>query len=956
MAGQDVFDKLEIIYAEVVHWRPNIFTIPLGAAGKKLVEEITRLVTAFAEGSALESVAFLALMTLPHLLLQKPSQSATHRQQVECLQRRLQTWLDGDFDELWQEGSVIQDHLNRRPSRRKDQALDKDHETSMARVFARMMTQGKVKAAQRLLSQDRRGGVLDLDTVVSKTTSSSAHLHNDQHDQCTVRDVLKQKHPDAQPADDDALLREAPPRTHEVLFENLDGAIIRSIALHCQGSAGPSGLDATSWRRMCTMYRGTSGNLCSAVAMLAKRIATMHLDPSILKPFIACRLVPLAKNPGVRPIGIGEVLRRLVGKAILQVVGNHVRFVAGCTQLCARQKSGCEVAVHAMRELFERDEVEGVLLIDATNAFNTLNREAMLHNIQILCPALAKSVVNTYRSPAQLFVGGETILSKEGTTQGDPLSTIIYALATIPLIRSLQKDQLSQTWFADDAGAGSDLRTLHSWWSDLQEHGPKYGYLVNPPKSWLVTKEPHVDKAWNLFGASGVQITTDGRPLLGAPLGSDKFKSAFIDSQVSVWVDEVKTLAKFATTQPHAAHAAFTHGLAGKWNYLTRACEGVQEHLQPLEEAIRTDLLKSITGRSINDQERELLGLPSRLGGIGVADPQRDAADNYVAASAVTRPLVDHVLHRASGSIGDAFAEQVGATSKSRRRRQLQHQDIANSLKEQMEPRTQKAMTLAQERGASTWLTALPLTSQGFSLSKSEYRDALCLRYGWTPERLPSHCSCGKVFTADHALSCSCGGYLGVRHNEVRDLLCSVMRETCHNVSIEPQLLPLDGERFRSTGANTANDARVDIKANGFWNGSRHECAYFDVRVFYPHAHSYRSMQVPVVYRNHERQKRNEYEERIREVDKGSFTPLVFSSSGGAGPAATTMLKRLANIYAEKKTTSYSEAIAWLRCRLAFALLRSSVLCLRGARAPKGRDYDEQLQPDLALSSGQVHI
>ena len=73
----------------------------------------------------------------------------------------------------------------------------------------------------------------------------------------------------------------------------------------------------------------------------------------------------------------------------------------------------------------------------------------------------------------------------------------------------------------------------------------------------------------------------------------------------------------------------------------------------------------------------------------------------------------------------------------------------------------------------------------------------------------------------------------------------------------------------------------------------------FDVRVLYRRAHSYRSLQVPVVYRNHERQKRSEYEERIR--DKGSFTPLVFSSSGGAGPAATTMLKRLA----DKMTTSY---------------------------------------------------
>ena len=100
--------------------------------------------------------------------------------------------------------------------------------------------------------------------------------------------------------------------------------------------------------------------------------------------------------------------------------------------------------------------------------------------------------------------------------------------------------------------------------------------------------------------------------------------------------------------------------------------------------------------------------------------------------------------------------------------------------------------------------------------------------------------------------------------------------------------------------------------------------------------------------------KRAEYEERIREVDHGSFTPLVFSSSGGAGPVASTALKRLASLYAEKKNVSYSDAIAWLRCRLAFALLRSSILCLRGTRPHNNNICDNQLQPDLALSNGQV--
>ena len=57
--------------------------------------------------------------------------------------------------------------------------------------------------------------------------------------------------------------------------------------------------------------------------------------------------------------------------------------------------------------------------------------------------------------------------------------------------------------------------------------------------------------------------------------------------------------------------------------------------------------------------------------------------------------------------------------------------------------RGQRAMGLPQERGASSWLTALPLASHGFSLSKGEFRDALCMRYGWTPANIPTHCTDG---------------------------------------------------------------------------------------------------------------------------------------------------------------------------------------------------------------------
>ena len=137
-----------------MHWKPNLFSIPLGAVGKKFVVEMARLVRAFAEQSALESVSFWALMIMPSLLLQQPSSSSSHRQRVDCLQRRLSTWESGNISDLITEGRVLQTDLNRRMARRSDSPnQDVSHRS---RSFARMMSQGKVKAALRLLSSESR--------------------------------------------------------------------------------------------------------------------------------------------------------------------------------------------------------------------------------------------------------------------------------------------------------------------------------------------------------------------------------------------------------------------------------------------------------------------------------------------------------------------------------------------------------------------------------------------------------------------------------------------------------------------------------------------------------------------------------------------------------------------------------------------------------------------------------
>ena len=117
-------------------------------------------------------------------------------------------------------------------------------------------------------------------------------------------------------------------------------------------------------------------------------MSTSFLDPVPLKPLTANRLVALDKCPGVRPVGIGETSRRIMSKVILTVISKDIREVVGLRQLCVGQKSGCKAAVHALNDIYEQDSTEGVLLIDALNTFNSLNRKATLANTLSLCPPL----------------------------------------------------------------------------------------------------------------------------------------------------------------------------------------------------------------------------------------------------------------------------------------------------------------------------------------------------------------------------------------------------------------------------------------------------------------------------------------------------------------------------------------------------------------------------------------
>ena len=178
------------------------------------------------------------------------------------------------------------------------------------------------------------------------------------------------------------------PSYNPVLFDRLTGELIKLAAFHTQGAAGPSGVDAYSWHRLCSSFGRASVSLCNSLAAVVQRLCTQELDPKELMTFVACQLIPLDKKPGVQPIGIGDVSRRVIAKALLFVIRTDIQLAAGALQTCASHDAGAEAVIHAMRAIFACENTDAVLLVDASIAFNQVDCQSALHIISVLCLSL----------------------------------------------------------------------------------------------------------------------------------------------------------------------------------------------------------------------------------------------------------------------------------------------------------------------------------------------------------------------------------------------------------------------------------------------------------------------------------------------------------------------------------------------------------------------------------------
>ena len=253
-----------------------------------------------------------------------------------------------------------------------------------------------------------------------------------------------------------------------------------------------------------------------------------------------------------------------------------------------------------------------------------------------------------------------------------------------------------------------------------------------------------------------------GHRHLGAAVGSASFVEAYLDAKVASWVAQVERLSDVAATQPHAAYAAFVFGLRHRWTFVQRTMPTAQEHMEPLQAAIRQSLVPALIHHQPSDLDMELLTLPASLRGMSfddlIAESPRKNADSIKCTARLTRLICAQMENSTCHpllSLDQLRRPKFASVTRSKLLQQRKH------LKNAYHNLSAVAMEVARLKGASSILTTLPIAEHGFYFEcKSDFFDMVHLQYCWPITNLPSTCPCGAQYSLNHSQICKLAGFV----------------------------------------------------------------------------------------------------------------------------------------------------------------------------------------------------
>jgi len=569
------------------------------------------------------------------------------------------------------------------------------------------------------------------------------------------------------------------------------------------------GSDGTNFRVQ-HLVDATRANLSRPLLSTLKRVINLLLSGKAhqsVRPFLAgAKLTALAKGESdIRPIAAGNVFRRITAKCVCKL--NQVRFRAalGKQQAGVACPAGAESIIHLTREVVERKWTDPdfvILKVDFANAFNAIDRTALLEQTQEQFPELLPWVQWCYGDSPLLIHPTGNIRSCVGVQQGDPLGPLLFCLVLNIVVRRLVEacPRLDlHKWYLDDgilAGPCVDvLRAL----AILQTDGPPLGLHLNLAKCELFTPEPDNFLRTFYFAEQDRTVSFPAQlnnrefqpvfQILGSPIGGLDFCAA----RVRLLCDANKKLLGRIVElgDPQAAlHLLRTCASFSKFVYLARTTPPslVRQALVRCDEETR-EAFASLAALQLSDRAWAQCRLSLSRGGLGLRSVAEHCAAAFVTSHIAALP--DTVTAHLSEAVGMLNTQLLGALGadplaglmfKPPGQRELSARidslGVKSLLKDCSRTDEVRLCSLGAPR-SSAWLLAMPCRGPlDLTLTADQMQVALQHRLGLPLAAPADTCpDCAKELDSlgHHSLTCGRGDYRTTRHNRLRDSLFSLL-------------------------------------------------------------------------------------------------------------------------------------------------------------------------------------
>ena len=849
---------------------------------------------------------------------------------AKMIKERLRRWRQGEYSALWKE--AVQLISSRGKRKKKVQPLEKSQQELNVERATKLCQEGQyTKALQSLVSL----GLAD-------------------HTAESLRE-MKAKHPASPPP--------IIPTTDSSPMAFSPSQVLEACKTFHKGSGpGPSGLRP---EHLMIMLKSSPANrVAKAETQLTRLVNAMSKGavPAVVSPHLCgARLIAANKKTGgLRPIAVGNILRRLTSKLIARGVSDRMAPLLSPHQAGVCIKGGCEAVIHTVREAVVKNPDKWVLQVDLENAFNRVSRNHVLSEVANLLPDCLPWAVTCYGRASNLQFGKTSLSSSSGVQQGDPFASICFALVLQPVIEAIQSEVptlVANAWLHDDGTVVGTVEELMTVVAIVQRDGPERGLHLQPDKSSIWSPSPPAPGVKDPLGCGIKLVEEAGIKLLGAPIGSSEFVAQFVKKKV----EKIKTITSLLPSlhQPHLEFVLLRSCLSlPKIVYILRTTDPslISDLLLEFDSTSR-EALSCIIGGPLSDLSWQQAKLPISMGGVGLRAAEDHAAAAFSTSLLSSQPLLRSLLHREeedaepallSASLLDQLSAKTGAEEP------LSTESILNTTQKMLSAKIdlrnlqllQEALKAAgsvrevarlasvslKDAHAGDFLTVVPSPGLGLLLHSSEFVTALRYRLGHPVFGSDGPCpACGKHSDrlGDHAMNCAWQGERISRHNSLRD--------TLHHTAVKAALGPTkEGQYLLPGEGGKPADIFIPRHAGG------KDCA-LDVTVVNP-------LQAALVAQAAETPGHALKVAHKRKLDKSwqacnqqgiVFLPLAVESLGAWHKSAVSEIKKLGSTLARHTGEEETTVTLHLFQQLSIALVKGNAALLNNRKPSDSSEGDE---------------